>query len=237
MVFTVSLTQSQILTALRSFLLLVLPAGIEVVQGQDNRVPEPIGPDFVTMTPLFRERLAWNIDTYEDTVFTGAIAGETLTVTSVSLGTIRLGATVFGEGIVAGTTITAMGTGVGGIGTYTASQQQTVASQIMAAGTMNSMQKTQFTVQLDVHGPNSGDNVQVISTTFRDGFAFDQIALSGFDMAPLYAETPHQMPFVNGEQQIEQRWVIDIVLQVNPTVAVPTQFAAQLAVLTKTAVQ
>src|SRR5471032_2050484 len=91
-----SLTESQTLTALRSFLLGVLPSGIEVVDGLDNRVPEPVGPDFVTMTPMLRDRIETNTDTYSDCAFTGVISGATLTVTGISLGSIAVGATVFG---------------------------------------------------------------------------------------------------------------------------------------------
>lgn len=54
---------------------------------------------------------------------TGSIAGTTLTVTSLGkvLGAYQLavGSMVYGLGVTAGTTITALGTGTGGIGTYT----------------------------------------------------------------------------------------------------------------------
>ncbi len=53
--------QTQILTALRAFLLSVLPAHTEVVRGQDNQVPEPSGSDFVVMTPIIQKLLATNV--------------------------------------------------------------------------------------------------------------------------------------------------------------------------------
>jgi hypothetical protein len=225
-----SLTESQTLTALRSFLLSVLPAGIEVVRGLDNRVAEPAGPDFVTMTPLFRERLETNTDTYEDCAFTGSIAGATLTVTNVSLGTIAAGATIFGTGIATGTTITGLGTGAGGVGTYTVSPAQTVASQTMAASAKNILSPKKVTVQLDVHGPNSGDNVETIAALFFDDYASQLFCASGFDVHPLHASDPHQVPFANGEQQIEERWVIDCVMQCNPVLTVPAQFASEVSI-------
>lgn len=226
---SLSLTESQTLAALRSYLLAVMPAGMEIVRGQDNRVSEPIGPDFIVMTPVLRYRLGTNVDTYQDCAFTGSISGTTLTVTVMSLGTIAVGATLFGTGIAAGTTIAALGTGTGGTGTYTISSSQTVASEIMACGSKNMLQPTRVTVQLDVHGPNSGDNTQIITTTFRDEYAVDSFAASGFDVAPLYADDGHQMPFLNENQQVEERWVIDCVMQCNPIVSVPQQFASQLA--------
>ncbi|ENN86064.1 hypothetical protein RHSP_31951 [Rhizobium freirei PRF 81] len=65
--------------------------------------------------------------------FTGAIAGTTLTVSAVSAGTLQVGQTIAGAGVTGGTTITALGTGVGGAGTYTVSASQTVASEAMTA--------------------------------------------------------------------------------------------------------
>lgn len=48
---TVSVTETEVLTALRAFLLLCVPDGTEVIRGVQNRVPQPAGP-FVLMTPL-----------------------------------------------------------------------------------------------------------------------------------------------------------------------------------------
>lgn len=230
MSITLSLTESQTFTALRLFLLSIMPAGMEVVKAQDNRVPEPVGPDFIAMTPLFRERLETNVDTYSDTAFTGSISGNTLTVTDVSLGAIKVGAQLLGSNLATSTAVTAFGSGTGGVGTYTVTPSQTVASQVMAAGTQMLLQPTKVTFQLDVHGPASADNAQIISTTWRDEFAIDQFATSGFDVTPLYASDPHQVPFMNGEQQFENRWVIDLVMQCNPILTVPQQFASALNV-------
>lgn len=59
---------------------------------------------------------------------TGAIAGTTLTVSAVGSGQLRIGDQIFGTGVVANTVITALGSGVGGIGTYTVNNSQTVSS-------------------------------------------------------------------------------------------------------------
>jgi len=52
----------------------------------------------------------------------------TLRITAVSFGAIAVGQTVSGTGVTGGTTITALGTGTGGVGTYTVSTAQRVAS-------------------------------------------------------------------------------------------------------------
>jgi hypothetical protein len=59
---------------------------------------------------------------------TASIATTTLTVTAVTDGVISIGDIISGTGVTSGTTITALGTGTGGVGTYTVSASQTVAS-------------------------------------------------------------------------------------------------------------
>ncbi len=62
------------------------------------------------------------------TTITGSVSGTTLTVTNVTSGSIYVGQVITGGGITAGTTITSLLSGTGGIGTYTISSSQTVAS-------------------------------------------------------------------------------------------------------------
>lgn len=218
------ITQTQILTDLRAFLISAIPAGVDVIRAQVNRVPEPQGADFILMTPGGQKRLAWNIHESQDCAFMGAISGATMTVTSVSTGAIQVGAPVFGLGVAAGTTVTAFGTGTGGAGTYSVSPSQTVASEQLAAGFAQIIQQTEFRFQIDVHGPSSADNAQKITTLFRDEYGVSFLGALPAKLAPLYANDPVQIPFVNGEQQYEDRWVIDLRLQTNPTVTVPQQY-------------
>jgi hypothetical protein len=73
-------------------------------------------------------RYTWFISNPSSAIFTGSISTTTLTVTSVLSGTIAVGQAIFGQGIAQNTVITALGTGSGGVGTYTVSDSQTVAS-------------------------------------------------------------------------------------------------------------
>jgi len=225
---TVAPNQSQIQTALRSFLLSALPqfsAG-QVVAGLDNRVPEPQFSDFVVMTAIRRERIETNVDGFADCAFTASIAGTVMTVSAVRLGLIGSGATLFGTGVASNTTITTQLSGApGGTGTYTVSPSQTAASGTMSAGSESFLQPTEITYQLDVHGPNSADNAQVVTTLFRDQFGIDVFAASGFDVAPLHADDPRQVPFINAESQYENRWIVEAHLQANQVVSLPLQFA------------
>ncbi len=233
MSYPLSLTQSQAFTALRNVLLAALPSGIEVIQEEDNLVPEPVGPDFVAFQPLLRNRLSTNIDCYQDCAFVGSIAAKVLTVSSMTLGAIQpsLQPTLFGIGVAAGTTITEQTGGVpGGAGVYTVSVSQTLLSSPLAAGALGMMTPTQLTVQVDVHGPNSADNAQLISTLMWSAYASDLFAAQNLGVAPLYADDPRQAPYVNAEKQVERVWTVDVKLQVNPIVYVPQQFFDTIAI-------
>ena len=76
-------------------------------------------------------RYAWFISSPSAAVFTGSISGTTLTVTAITNGTIAAGQSLFGVGVTSETVITALGTGTGGIGTYTINLSQTITSRQM----------------------------------------------------------------------------------------------------------
>lgn len=166
---SLSLTEAQVLGALRSVLLTYLGT-IEIVRSEINRVAEPIGPDFIVMTPPRRERLSTNVAVYSD--------GFLLTPPQ--------------------------------------------------PGTVGTMQPTMITVQLDIHGPNSANNAQIVSTLFRDRVACELFAATGLAVQPLYADEPHQAPFEDAEQQTEFNWSIDVVLQANIIVTTPQDFAGEV---------
>lgn len=66
--------------------------------------------------------------------FTGSIAATTLTVTAVGSGVLAAGQPISGAGVTAGTTIVSQLTGTpGGIGTYSVSASQTVASEALTS--------------------------------------------------------------------------------------------------------
>ena len=232
MTIAISITEANLFQALGDFLTSILPTGTGIYRAQVNRVAEPTEADFVMMTPGPRVRLETNVDSFVDALFEGSIAGATLNITAVGYGVLGVGSPVFGVGVASGTAITALGTGSGGVGSYTvAPAPQTVPGPVaIAAGGKAILEPTEVTVQLDVHGPHSADNAQTISALFRDDFAVQFFDDTGFDLAPLYTSDPRQIPFSNDQQQVEYRWVIDAVLQVNPVLTVPQQFADALAV-------
>jgi hypothetical protein len=65
-------------------------------------------------------------------MITASVSGNTMTVTAVSNNVLLAdGGFVTGPGIAAGTYITAFGTGLGGVGTYTLSSSQNVSSETL----------------------------------------------------------------------------------------------------------
>lgn len=98
-------------------------------------------------------------------------------------------------------------------------------------GEKNAMQqKIQFSMQLDIHGPIGGDNAQVITTYFRSQEGVALFAENDFEIVPLYTSEPKQIPFTNGENQWEDRWVISAEMQINPSVVIDQQFAKTMNV-------
>ena len=229
MTIAIAPTEDDIITALRGFLLAVAPSGADAFQGEENRVPEPSAKTFMVIWPIMRPRLATNIDTAIDTAFMGSVAGTTLTVTSMLIGTILPGATLLGTGVAAATTILSQSGGTaGGIGIYLLSTAQTLSSRKLASGALSAMQETEVVMQVDVHAPdlNLGGNLAAtVATMFRDAYAVDLIGGINPAIAPLFSGDPRQMPFINGEQQAEVKWTLDLHMQVNQTVSgIPQAF-------------
>jgi hypothetical protein len=73
--------------------------------------------------------------------FTGSVSGTTLTVSAVASGTIAVGQVIsdLTGSLLANTIITALGTGTGGIGTYSVSISQNVISESMTSATTSNV--------------------------------------------------------------------------------------------------
>jgi hypothetical protein len=125
-------------------------------------------------------RKGWDLLTDPiNAVFTASISATTMTVHSVTSGTLSIGTILSGTGITAGTTITALGTGTGGTGTYTVSASQT------RNGISGTYARTLavVTVTATAHGLSVGDTVYLdfTSGTAADGaFAITAVTANTF---------------------------------------------------------
>ena len=61
-------SETDVFTVLRAVLSRVLPPGLEMVRGQENRVPEPRPGDFIVFWPLSSAALSTPVQEYDDTV-------------------------------------------------------------------------------------------------------------------------------------------------------------------------
>lgn len=152
-----------------------------------------------------------------------------------SIGTITQGAQVFGVGVAAGTTITAFGSGAGGAGTYYVAPSQSVSDKVLAAGQESLTIDAEWVVQCDFHSADNSasDMAQTVSALLRDDYGvsfFAGLAAPLNGVVPLYADDPRYVPFINESNAYEWRWILDVHLEVDQTVVVPTQFADSLTV-------
>jgi hypothetical protein len=221
----ISITQDDILKSVGDFITYLLP-GFPVVIGQVNRVPELLTPDFAVMWPLERSRIATNSTDEADVKGKGVIQGTTFSVTDIYLGAFEVGQQIFGNGVTTGTVIMIDLGIINGLQSYTVNHLQSVPWTIISGGQREDIQPTQITIQLDVHGPNSADNVQTISTLF-----WSDADYSASNIEALYCSDPHQLPFINGEMQVEERWTIDLVLQANPVVTTSQEYMDEAVVV------
>ena len=158
---TISIIDTDVYTALRTYLLSLAPAGAEVVQGIQNQVSMPVG-NFATMTSSQMVRLATNVTTYQP--FIGAGQKEVLTA-------------------------------------------------------------FRYLIQVDLYGPLSQPWAAQAKGLFRDSYAVD---LFPSNIVPLFADDAIQLPLVNGEEQWEQRWKMQMSVQYNPLVTASQDFATSL---------
>jgi len=231
MALVVTPSEMQIRTALRGFLVQVLPAGVDVVLGQQNRVPEPQAGAFGVIWPLRYKRLATNLHSWQDSKFPGSISGTTMTVGTVTGLPLAAGRQVFGPGVAPNTIIKS------GSGT----SWQVTPSQTVAPGGTFSAGAATFTIQgevvyqVDLHGtppnapqpsPDASDMKTAVVTMFRDYYATSYFAGIGFPVRPVSVDEGREVPWSNAEEQYEMMWVLEAKMQANQVVSgVPAEFA------------
>lgn len=108
-----------------------------------------------------------------------------------------------------------------------ATNTDTYTDPVTTIGTKLMGSPSAYTMTVDLYGPDAGAWAATIQALFRDEFA---TSLFPDNIQPLYADDPIQIPLINGEQQWEQRWRLQAVMQTSAVVTVPQDFAASLSV-------
>lgn len=81
-----------------------------------------------------------------------------------------------------------------------------------------------YQIQLDFYGTSSGNNAAIIATMFRSDLLFQ------YGITPLFSSEPRQLMFKSGEDQMTERWSMDIHLHYNAKISLSQQSANQLSV-------
>lgn len=92
---------------------------------------------------------------------------------------------------------------------------------------------SQINVQIDFYGAKAGEWCKSAKTALRSSWGVGQFPAN---IKPLYTNDGMQSPLVTGEQQYESRWTLTVIMQYNPTVSVPQQYADVVTVDTFRAV-
>lgn len=161
--YVISPTESDIYTEVGQWLQSILPVGMAVVQGQQNRNAAPRDP-FAAMVIIGRQRIATNGWTYD------------------------------------------------GVGTRILAEQ------------------VQVTMQINLFGPASSNQMQMVTALWRDMQAVDFFRASGVPIAPLTTSTTRQLGFETGERQYDDLWTVDLTMQVTLTTRLPQQFATSIPI-------
>lgn len=107
----------------------------------------------------------------------------------------------------------------------------TIGNNTAPTQVKNITQAIQYTIQLDVYGQTAGDIAQTIWGVFQSPDAYDLFAAeSPYGVYPINAETPRQVPMVDGESEYEVRWMMTVNLQYNPTLSTAVKTASTLTV-------
>lgn len=88
---------------------------------------------------------------------------------------------------------------------------------------INIEEGVELRVQIDCYGPSSEDWATILSTTLRDEYGYDALAPSG--VFPLHADDASMVPLVDGEEQYEERWMLEAFVQYDPVTTPPQQYA------------
>ena len=142
-------------------------------------------------------------------VVTGSISGNILTVTSVSSGTLVTGEYLYATGLASAPVITGILTGTGGIGTYSLSTSQTLASTAITAGDFKQTWTTSFgdidnDGDLDIVMTNHGENGQILLNDGTGHFT-DITATTGFT-------TPGMDPLESVVEDFDNDGFLDILI-------------------------
>lgn len=155
---------------------------------------------------------------------TGSITADLLTITAVASGVLHVGDVIAGAGITGGTTVTSLGTGTGGVGTYNTSSTPDVGSEAItvasAAVCTYDAQRAAFVISSPTTG--AGSTISFATGSLSAGLKLTLVTgavLSSGAVAATPAGTMNQVTTQN------QNWATFMTV-FEPLLAVKLEFAA-----------
>ena len=93
--------------------------------------------------------------------------------------------------------------------------------------TQNTVMPTEYTIQVDFYGKQSGERAQVFCALFFDYTGSDAFPKN---IRPLYVTDPVQLPLITGEKQCLERWKTEVKIQFNPVISTPMEFLDRVSI-------
>ena len=85
-----------------------------------------------------------------------------------------------------------------------------------------------YSVQFDCYGPNAGVIANILNDSWYSNQTFELFKPQG--LAPLWIDEPRFIPLINGEQQYENRWTMQIHVQAKPSITDSQQSASTVTI-------
>lgn len=191
----------------------------KIFESHGNIAAMPVEDKFILVTPLFNQKvLLQNISDFFDTVFTGSIASNVLTVESIEYGTLETGQSIYYLDQTNAFTLVEQLT----TNTWSVTTTDDVDSIRMAAGKATYYQPVFQNMQLDIYGFDAIETATKIAVTICDlGYAYFKTNFDG--VIPLKIERNTSSPFSTSEKTWLKRWILEIRLQYDLTTIDLTQ--------------
>ncbi|MFT9026478.1 hypothetical protein [Acetobacter indonesiensis] len=200
---------ANITTAIRAFLLAIVPPDTPVQLAQQNRTVAPSGP-FALVTLLNRQPLATVAQA--DTATTSRFCLPEDVTVQVSL---------FGPGA---------GNNAQCLATLFRTPWACQFFETLTAAQDTPQAETGLTVADWLANPPSPSNATPHASTATETGSQKATAITPARIAPLYTSAPRQAPFISGERQFEEHWLLDLHCQVNTLLTLPTIMAPAASV-------
>ena len=82
-------------------------------------------------------------------------------------------------------------------------------------------------VQLDFYGAMAESRSRIVANLWKNYYGADNMTIC----KPLYVQSRQRHPYINDSNQYEDRWILDLGLQYNPTVTHAQDFAEDASVI------